>query len=451
MEGSALDELIETNDMQQLIDEPTNVRGDGMSCIDLIITDQPNMFVEAGVHPSLDEYCQHQIVYGKVNVRLPPPPPYHRKIWDYPMANDRAIIDAITSIDWQSKCTGIGPEEMTSVFTNKLSSIFTTFIPNRIAKFNDKDPPWVTNAVKTAIKRKKRVYKNFLRIGRRQVDWELFKKVRNDTSRQVSDAKETYYSNLGRKLSDPTQGVKAYWAVLNKLVNKKKIMNIPPLLENGLFITNLEKKATILNNHFVLQCSEVVTSSTLPAFRPRSRSLLEEVDIDREKVLKLIRSLDLKKAHGCDDISIAMIKICDASIVEPLCIIFEKCFEIGIYPSVWKKANIVPIHKKKSRQSKANYRPISLLPIFGKIFEKLLFDSIYSYLCANNLLTQNQSGFRPGDSTTNQLLAITHKIYLGFDASPSKETCAVFLDLSKAFDRVWHKGLLYKLECNGIS
>ena len=181
------------------------------------------MFVEAGVHPSLDEYCQHQTVYGKVNVLLPPPPPYHRKIWDYPMAIDRAIIDAITSIDWQSKFTGIGPEEMTSVFTNELPSFFTTFIPNRIAKFNDKDPPWVTNAVKTAIKRKKRVYKNVLRRGRRQVDWELFKKVRNDTSRLVSDAKETYYSNLGRRLSDPTQGVKAYWAVLNKLVNKKKL------------------------------------------------------------------------------------------------------------------------------------------------------------------------------------------------------------------------------------
>ena len=83
MEGSALYELIETNNVQQLIDEPTNVRGDGMSSIDLIITDQPNMLVEAGVHPSLDECCQHQIVYGKVNKHLPPPPPYHRKIWDY--------------------------------------------------------------------------------------------------------------------------------------------------------------------------------------------------------------------------------------------------------------------------------------------------------------------------------------------------------------------------------
>ena len=147
----------------------------------------------------------------------------------------------------------------------------------------------------------------------------------------------------------------------------------------------------------------------------------------------------------------AMIKICDASIGEPLCLVFEKCFETGIYPSVWKIANLVPIHKKESKQNKKNYRPISLLPIFGKIFEKLLFDTLYCHLCDNNLLTQNQSGFRPGNSTINQLLAITHKIYLSFGASPSRDTGAVFLDLSKAFDRVWHDGLLYKLECNGIS
>ena len=176
---------------------------------------------------------------------------------------------------------------MTPVFTNELSSIFTTFIPNKIATFNDKDPPWITYGVKTAIKRKKRVSQNFLHRGRRQFDWELSKGVQNDKSRQVSDAKETYYCNVGPRLSDPTQGVKAYWTLLNRQVNKK-IMYIPSLLENGLFITNLEKKASILNNHFVLQCSDVVTSSTLPAFCPRYRSLLEDVDMDREKVLKLI-------------------------------------------------------------------------------------------------------------------------------------------------------------------
>ena len=97
---------------------------------------------------------------------------------------------------------------------------------------------------------------------------------------------------------------------------------------------------------------------------------------------------------------------------------------------------------------KNNYRPISLLPIFSKIFEKVLFEGLYTFLHSNNLLSDNQSGFRPGDSTINQLLSITHDIYVSFENQ--SETRAVFLDISKAFDKVWHDGLIYKLHCSGI-
>ena len=98
-----------------------------------------------------------------------------------------------------------------------------------------------------------------------------------------------------------------------------------------------------------------------------------------------------------------------------------------------------------------NYRPISLLPIFGKIFDKIIFNRIYDFHLKEELLNPNQSGFCPSDSCINQLLAITHEIFEVFDCNPLLEVRSVFLDISKAFDKVWHEGLLYKLKSMDIS
>ena len=93
----------------------------------------------------------------------------------------------------------------------------------------------------------------------------------------------------------------------------------------------------------------------------------------------------LTKAHGYDGISIAMINICHKSIVDPLCCILGRCLETGVYSTQWKKVNIIPVHKKGFKQYKNNYRPISILPVFGKIFERLLFDVLYEHLCKHDL------------------------------------------------------------------
>ena len=98
-----------------------------------------------------------------------------------------------------------------------------------------------------------------------------------------------------------------------------------------------------------------------------------------------------------------------------------------------------------------NYRPISLLPIFGKIFEKIIFDEIYNFLLEEKPLNPNQPGFRPSGSCINQLLAITHEIFEAFDCYPSLKVRSVFLDISKAFDKVWHEGFLFKLKSMDIS
>ena len=95
--------------------------------------------------------------------------------------------------------------------------------------------------------------------------------------------------------------------------------------------------------------------------------------------------------------------------------IFKSCIIKEEFPSELKKANVVPVHKKSDKQSLKNYRPISLLPIFGKIFERIIYSNIFEYLATKNLISENQSGFKPGDSSVNQLLSITHKIYHSLD------------------------------------
>ena len=146
-----------------------------------------------------------------------------------------------------------------------------------------------------------------------------------------------------------------------------------------------------------------------------------------------------------------MLSLCDESIVLPLRLIFSNSLSTGVYPDIWKQANVTPVHKKGSKQLVFNYRPISLLPICGKLFERIVFKYTYNHLISNNLITMNQSGFRPGDSTINQLIELVNVIHKSFDQRESLEVGAVFLDISKAFDKVWHEGLLFKLEQNCVS
>ena len=115
--------------------------------------------------------------------------------------------------------------------------------------------------------------------------------------------------------------------------------------------------------------------------------------LTNDDILSLIRGLNKNKSGGSDGLSARMLSLCNESIVLPLKLIFGNILTTAVFPDKWKLADLTPIHKKASKQLAANYRPISLLPICGKLFERIIFKNLYNYLESNDLITKNQSSF----------------------------------------------------------
>ena len=339
--------------------------------------------------------------------------------------------------------------EQVELFNKTLLNIFHNFIPNKIILRDDKDPPWMNDKIKNLIKRKNWLFQCQRKSG--NLDYASLNSITQDISNAVNSSKLKYHERLALNLNDPKTAQKTYWKILKTFVNGTKIPLIPPLLVGNQLVTDFLVKANLFNDYFSQQCTTVDNDSSIPPnITFATEQKLSTLEFCTDDIVKIIKSLDPNKALGHDEISIRMIKLCATSISKPLSILLRNCFENQCFPKERKKANIVPVHKKNDKQLIKNYRPVSLLPVCSKIFEKVIFNSLFKYLEDNNLLNSNQSGFRPGVSCVHQLLSVTHEIYKTFDANPSLEVRGVFLDLSKAFDKVWHDGLMYKLKCLGI-
>ena len=155
------------------------------------------------------------------------------------------------------------------------------------------------------------------------------------------------------------------------------------------------------------------------------------------------------KAAGPDTLNNRILKELSSPLSSPFCDLFNYSLSTGQFPEAWKQANITPIYKKDDSSDPSNYRPISLLSAVGKVLEKLVHKYVFNFFRDNDIITSLQSGFVPGDSTVNQLIDIYNTFCKALDEG--KEVRAIFCDVSKAFDRVWHKGLLYKLKRAGIT
>ena len=310
------------------------------------------------------------------------------------------------------------------------------------------DPPWLTTNIKRLLRKKKRLYDKYKKSNNIN-HFETYKRFRNLVTKEIRKSKKVVIDKLTEKLENPNTGPKGWWKTLKQFIKPDQTNIIPPLNKDGLIYSDEIDKANILNNYFTEQTLLDDSQASLPQTMTTPTYNLDSLSITPEEVEQTLKSLPLGKAAGHDLINNRLLKELAQPLSFPLCDLFNFSLSSGKVPKIWKQANVSPIHKKNDPSDVSNYRPISLLSTVGKVLEKIVHKYVFNFFRDNNVITTLQSGFVPGDSTVNQLIDIYNTFCKALDEG--KEVRAVFCDISKAFDRVWHKGLLFKLKSAGVT
>ena len=396
----------------------------------------------------------HRPIVSLINCEKPKTSISRRKVWLYEQGDYIKYRSKLESINWDSIIdTSQDINEITNDVSKKILDTASSCIPNRVVAIRKDDLPWITKEIKHLIRKRNRLRKKAKKTKSTFI-YNKFKVVRNKVVNLLRNAQALYYKSLYDKINNNKFGSKDWWKLVKQISNlssKQSGINVLHS-ENGKTISDDSEKANLLNVFFASQSVINDQNVDIQQFENPSTSpsdILDKIEITPQNVIDILNTLDTTKAVGPDKISPKLLKEASQELSVPLSKLFNLSLMLKKYPENWKYADVVPVFKKGDPKIVNNYRPISLLSIISKVFEKCVYKYIHNFINNNNLLSQHQSGFRKGDSTINQLLYLSHQFSSALDNG--KEVRVVFFDISKAFDRVWHSGLLYKIEQFGIS
>ena len=344
-------------------------------------------------------------------------------------------------------------DNLFSSFYNKFNKLINKHAPmktisNRKAKQLSK--PWITKGIRISIKVKNKLYVSG--------DTANYKIYRNKICTLTRLSKQQYYSKF---FNDNLTNMKKTWEGINnllarKLKKTKPINSIQVPTNNDSVTCDQRRIANVLNDHFASVGPKL--ANKLPTVQRNYLEFMNRANSpDSSFVFNLVTPAEVEleilripnnKSHGLYSCPTQLLKYSSKVVSSTLADIINLSISSGMYPNKLKMAKIIPIFKADDNTNPNNYRPISLLSNFNRIFEKLVYSRMESFIEQNNLLSPSQYGFRKAHSTQHAILDIVSTIQENMDKRLF--SCGVFIDLKKAFDTVDHKILLHKLNHYGF-
>ena len=369
-------------------------------------------------------------------------PKVKRSVYNFKIANWSRLKQVLSHIPWE---LGHVPDDVNTSLSNwceSLNSAVNDHIPKRIFRCVH-DPPWINKEVLPLLKQKN-IQRKKSRTSRNPVDIAKFKQLRRESKILIAKKKRDQANKLKKSVFE---NPKRFWSYVKSSTRSSQS---PNFLRNGqTYTTDSREKANLLNAffHSVFNPCDIEPPAYIPTpSETLADNQLSEIELVVEEVAVVLSNFDPNKASGADGILCRLLKEVAHEIAPSLCSLFNISLSLGVVPTEWKFANISPVFKKEDPMIESNYRPISLLCVLSKVLERCVFNHCYYHF--SPLLYHLQHGFLRGRSTVTQLLEVYHNIL--DSVASGKEVDIVYLDLSKAFDKVTHSLLLLKLNRYGI-
>ena len=365
-----------------------------------------------------------------------------KTFYNYNKANYEGMKSDIKKVNWKDSIKEI--EEGWKIIESTIHKAIEKHVPKSVINTNKRRPLWMNPTCLSKVRKKHSAWKRYLETKSGE-DYLKYTRARNQSRNATRKAQKEFESKLAK---DVKRNPKSFWKHVHSKTKTKNTIPDIDMPGTDRKTTSDEEKAEVFNKYF----KEVFTTEdeeNIPSIPQKEvESVLSEVLISDDEVLKKLKAINPIKSAGPDKIPSRVLKELCEVLVEPLTILFKLSVQKGKLPDRWKTAHVTPIYKKGGKSKAENYRPVSLTVIICRILEALILQCIIEHLMKHNFITQHQHGFLPQRSTVTQLLETLETWTKELDNGNSMNI--LYCDFKKAFDSVPHKRLINKIRSYGI-